>query len=145
MADQAKRLRRGRSRSTVNGILGYSPPLNVYSVREGLPVQTVESLAGCLHVTSATMQRWLSLSKQTYARRRKQGRLSALESDRVVRYAELLHRAVEFLGGIDSAAHWLNTPSVALDGEIPLDHATTEIGARDVLRLIGRLEHGIPT
>jgi len=145
MAEQAKRRRRRRSRSTVNGILGHAAPLNVFAVREGLPVHTVESLAGCLHVTSATMQRWLSLSKQTYARRRKQGRLSALESDRVVRYAELLHRAVELLGDIDAAAHWLNTPAVALDGEAPLDHAMTEIGARDVLRLIGRLEHGIPT
>ena len=145
MADQEKRLRRRWSPPTVNGILGHTAPLNVYSVREGLPVQTVESLAGCLRVTSAAMQRWLSLSKQTYARRRKQGRLSALESDRVVRYAELLHRAVEFLGDVHAAAHWLNTPSVALGGETPLDHATTEIGARDVLRLIGRLEHGIPT
>ena len=108
-------------------------------------MQTVESLAGCLQVTSATMQRWLGLSKQTYARRRKQGRLSAMESDRVVRYAELLHRAVEFLGDHDAAARWLDTPSVALDGESPLDHATTEFGARDALRLIGRLEHGIPT
>ena len=145
MADREKRTQRRWSRSTVNGILGHAAPLNVYAVREGLPVQTVESLAGCLHVTSATMQRWLSLSKQTYARRRKQGRLSALESDRVVRYAELLHRTVEFLGDIDAAACWLNTPSAALDGEAPLDHATTELGARDVLRLIGRLEHGIPT
>ncbi|MCY3841081.1 MAG: DUF2384 domain-containing protein [Gammaproteobacteria bacterium] len=145
MADGAKRPQHRWNRSTVNGILRHSAALNVYSVREGLPVQTVESLAGCLHVTSATMQRWLSLSKQTYARRRKQGRLSALESDRVVRYAELLHRAAGFLGDIDGAAHWLNTPSAALDGETPLDHATTELGARDVLRLIGRLEHGIPT
>lgn len=68
-----------------------------------------------------------------------------MESDRVVRYAELLHRAVEFLGDNDAAARWLDTPSVALDGETPLDHATTEFGARDVIRLIGRLEHGIPT
>lgn len=131
--------------STVNAILEYEPPLTVESVREGLPVQTVESLAGRLHVTSAAMQRWLSLSKQTYARRRKHGHLSALESDRVVRYAELLCRAIELLGDGDAGARWLNTASPALGGEAPIDHASTEFGARDVLRLIGRLEHGIPT
>lgn len=130
---------------TVDAILEHGRPLSVDSVREGLPVQTVESLAGSLLVTSATLQRWLGLSKQTYARRRKQGRLSVTESDRVVRYAELLHWAVEFLGDNDAAARWLDTPSTALDGETPLDHATTEFGARNVLRLIGRLEHGIPT
>ena len=68
-----------------------------------------------------------------------------MESDRVVRYAELLYRAVGFLGDSDAAARWLEIPSAALDGETPLDHATTEFGARNVLRLIGRLEHGIPT
>ena len=145
MADQMKRLGGRWRHTTVEAYLEHGRPLSVHSVRGGLPVQTVESLAGCLHVTSATMQRWLGLSKQTYARRRKQGRLSAMESDRVVRYAELLHRAVEFLGDHDAAVRWLDTPSVALDGEAPLDHATTEFGARDVLRLIGRLEHGIPT
>lgn len=145
MVDQMKRVRGKLRLRTVDAILEHGRPLSIHSVREGLPVQTVESLAGCLQVTSAAMQRWLGLSKQTYARRRKQGRLSAMESDRVVRYAELLHRAVEFLGDNDAAARWLGTPSVALDGETPLDHATTEFGARDVLRLIGRLEHGIPT
>ena len=130
---------------TVDAILDCPAPLTVRSVREGLAVSTVDSLAGRLGVTSTTMQRWLSLSKQTYARRRKMDRLSLAESDRVVRYAELLRRAVEFLGDGAAAAHWLNTPAAALGGEAPLDHATTEFGARDVLRLIGRLEHGIPT
>lgn len=131
--------------ATVDAILDCPTPMTVQSVREGLAVSTVDSLAGRLGATSTTMQRWLSLSKQTYARRRKLGRLSPAESDRVVRYAELLWRAAEFLGDGDAAAHWLNTPAAALGGEAPLDHATTEFGARDVLRLIGRLEHGIPT
>lgn len=130
---------------TVYATLDYRTPMTVQSVREGIAVGTVDSLAGRLGVTSTTMQRWLSLSKQTYARRRKQGRLSVAESDRVVRYAELLRCAAVFLGDGDAAAHWLNTPAPALGGEAPLDHATTEIGARNVLRLIGRLEHGIPT
>ena len=117
----------------------------VEDVRRGLPVESVPELARALRVTSATFQRCLGLSKQTYARRRVAGRLSAPESDRVVRYADLLRRAVALLGDEESAALWLNAPASALGGETPLDHASTELGGRNVARLIGRLEHGIPT
>ncbi len=118
---------------------------SVEEVREGLPVESVVELARSLRVTSAAFQRCLGLSKQTYARRRAAGRLSVAESDRVVRYADLLWRATELVGDDESAATWLRTPVPALGGETPLDHAATERGTRNVLRLIGRLEHGIPT
>lgn len=135
----------GARQTTVRSILLQPENITVETVRAGLPVDTVEKLARHLHVTSAAMQRWLKLSKQTYARRKSAGRLSVDESDRVVRYAEIFRCAVELLGDADAAAAWLHTPALALSGETPVDHATTEIGARSVLRLIGRLEHGIPT
>lgn len=43
------------------------------------------------------------------------------------------------------AFEWLGHPSPALSGETPLEHAKTPAGTQDVLDLIGRLEHGIPT
>ena len=130
---------------TVTGILKQRRTVTVEAVREGLPVDSVDKLADQLQLTSASLQRYLKLSKQTYARRRRKGRLSADESDRVVRYADLFRSVVELFGDADAAAQWLCTPAPALNGETPMDHATTEFGARDVTRLIGRLEHGIPT
>lgn len=131
--------------TTVAVILKQRRPVTVDTVREGLPVDVVEKLAEQIQVTSASLQRYLKLSKQTYARRRRKGRLSVDESDRVVRYADLFRSAVELLGDANAAAKWLRTPAPALNGETPMDHATTEFGARDVIQLIGRLEHGIPT
>ena len=43
------------------------------------------------------------------------------------------------------AMEWLGHPSPALAGETPLERAKTPEGAQDVLDLIGRLGHGIPT
>ena len=137
--------RLGAQPTTVTVILEQQRTVTVETVREGLPVDSVEKLAEQLQVTSASLQRYLKLSKQTYARRRRKGRLSVDESDRVVRYADLFRSAVELLGNAKAAAQWLSTPAPALQGETPMDHATTEFGARDVIRLIGRLEHGIPT
>jgi putative toxin-antitoxin system antitoxin component (TIGR02293 family) len=39
----------------------------------------------------------------------------------------------------------LNRPNKELGDESPLDFTRTEIGARDVEDLIGRLEHGVFT
>lgn len=137
--------RPGAQPTTVTVILKQRRPVTVETVREGLPVDAVEKLAEQIQVTSASLQRYLKLSKQTYARRRRVGRLSVDESDRVVRYADLFRSAIELLGDANAAAQWLRTPAPALNGETPLDRAMTEFGARDVIRLIGRLEHGIPT
>jgi putative toxin-antitoxin system antitoxin component (TIGR02293 family) len=49
-----------------------------------------------------------------------------------------------FEGGLDEARAWLMAPHPALDNAVPLDFAVTEVGAREVENLIGRLEHGIP-
>lgn len=140
-----ERVREGSDHTTVTVILKQPRPVTVETVREGLPVDSVEKLAEQIQVTSASLQRHLKLSKQTYARRRRVGRLSVDESDRVVRYADLFRSAVELLGEANAAAQWLRAPAPALNGETPMDRATTEFGARDVIRLIGRLEHGIPT
>lgn len=135
----------GTQPTTVTVILKQRRPVTVDAVRKGLPVDAVEKLANQIQVTSAALQRYLKLSRQTYARRRRRGRLSVDESDRVVRYADLFRSAVELLGDANAAAQWLRTPAPALNGETPMDRATTEFGARDVIRLINRLEHGIPT
>ena len=119
-------------------ILKQQRPVTVEAVREGLSVDAVEKLAEQIQVTSAALQRYLKLSRQTYARRRRRGRLSVDESDRVVRYADLFRSAVELLGDTNAAAQWLRTPAPALNGETPMDRATTEFGARDVIRLINQ-------
>jgi putative toxin-antitoxin system antitoxin component (TIGR02293 family) len=49
-----------------------------------------------------------------------------------------------FEGGLAEARTWLLSPHAALGNELPLEFATSEVGAREVENLIGRLEHGIP-
>ena len=49
-----------------------------------------------------------------------------------------------FEGDFDGAKVWLFGPLPGLAGHAPIDFAKTEVGAREVENLIGRLEHGIP-
>lgn len=85
----------------------------------------------------------LGLSKATRHRRKTEGRLTPAESDRVMRYARLLGRAVEVLEGEDAARRWLTRPQYGLGGAVPLDFAETEAGAREVEYVLGRMEFGV--
>ncbi|MCU7862225.1 MAG: DUF2384 domain-containing protein, partial [Candidatus Thiodiazotropha sp. (ex Lucinoma kastoroae)] len=86
----------------------------------------------------------LSIPSSTLQRRKKTGHLQTDESDRVVRLAHLKDAALALMQGDDNAAvAWLHTPLDVLGGESPLEHASTELGARDVEDLIGRLRHGV--
>ena len=55
-------------------------------------------------------------------------------------------RAVAYFDGNSrDAVEWLTHPNPALAGETPLERADTAVGADEVIALIGRMEHGIPT
>ena len=85
----------------------------------------------------------LGISKATLHRRMTTGRLDPAESDRVVRFARLMGKAVEVMESPETARKWLSAPQVGLGGSIPLEYAETEVGAREVENLLGRIEYGV--
>ena len=129
----------------VRDVLGTRKTVTAETIRKGLPVGVVGRLGKQLQMTQEEALLTIKLSKQTNARRQKQGKLNPEESDRVWRVADLITKATRLLGDEETAAEWLRTSAPALNGETPLERASSEIGARDVEDLIGRLEHGIPT
>ncbi len=71
-------------------------------------------------------------------------RLTPAESDRTVRIARVVDMSrVLMRGDLEKTRQWLTTPHDLLDGESPLQRASTETGARDVEQLVGRLQHGV--
>ncbi|MEY4242909.1 MAG: hypothetical protein RLZZ245_494 [Verrucomicrobiota bacterium] len=118
-------------------------PYLIEKIREGLPLEEFHLMREILGVTEERLGGMLGLSRATLHRRKKSGRLDRAESDRLVRYARLVSRASEALGGVDGARSWLLAPALAFHGECPLDYADTEMGAREVEALLGRLEHGV--
>jgi len=80
---------------------------------------------------------------RTLSRRQREGRLARDESDRVLRAAKIFDLTVElFEGDSDGAREWLLLPQYGLGGQRPVNFARTEVGAREVENLIGRLEWG---
>jgi putative toxin-antitoxin system antitoxin component (TIGR02293 family) len=76
-------------------------------------------------------------------KRQQQTPLSREESDRLTRLARVAVRAAEALGSSDKGHRWLGKPNRALDGKRPMDLLATEVGARLVEDVLGRIEHGV--
>lgn len=110
----------------------------------GFPYALVEGLQQALSLTLRELADLVGIQSRTLSRRRGTGRLSANESDRLLRAARLFDRATKLFGGSEEKARqWLRQENRALGGRTPLDLARTEVGAREVETLIGRLEHGV--
>jgi putative toxin-antitoxin system antitoxin component (TIGR02293 family) len=84
----------------------------------------------------------LDLSVRSLQRRRRQGRLARFESDRLFRLARLLALAEFYLDDRRRAADWLKRPNRALGGAVPLEIIDTELGARQVEEVLGRIGYG---
>jgi putative toxin-antitoxin system antitoxin component (TIGR02293 family) len=123
--------------------LAFTPSKLVEALRLGLPVQELMDLQASLKVPMEKLVPRLGISKATLHRRKATGRLDPAESDRVVRFARLMGKAVEVLESDDNARQWLTSPQFGLGGAVPLDYADTEVGAREVEDLLGRIEYGV--
>ena len=119
-------------------------PFNLVQViQDGLPVQELDDLQASLGVPMEKLFPMLGISKATHHRRKASGKLDAGESDRVVRFARLMGKAVEVMESEENARRWLTSPQVGLGGAVPLAFAKTEVGAREVEDLLGRIEYGV--
>jgi len=128
-------VRRGKS--------GHVSPFDLAdAVAKGLSVDAVDRL--CAQVAPADPSlRYRIVPKANLARRQRTRRLSSDESERLARLARIWAFAVDVWGSEAAARQFLAKPHALLAGRIPRDFAAeTEIGAREVEGLIGRLKYG---
>ncbi|MBI5443015.1 MAG: DUF2384 domain-containing protein [Deltaproteobacteria bacterium] len=114
-------------------------------LEEGLPYAALEALTERLELSQGEVLSSLALTARTLARRKKEHRLHAVESDRLYRVARITARAFDVFGDEEKARRWLHKPNRSLGGKVPLELLTTDVGAQHVDDILGRIEHGIPS
>ena len=126
------------------GVPARRAPALAELVREGLPVASLTQLAQKLDLRQAEISAKIGIPQRTFSRRlARHGRLSAIESDRTVRLAQVFANAAETLGSEEKAAQWLKTPNRVLRGGRPLDQLDTDPGVREVEDVLGRIAYGV--
>ena len=117
----------------------------IRKIQKGLRFSELEALQNSIDLPFEQLAAKLSISRSTLQRRKAAGRLSPDESDKVMRLSRLLEHATNVFGDIERARAWLKFPQRGLGGAIPLDYAETEVGAREVDDLLGRIEYSVYT
>ena len=116
----------------------------VRRLQAGLRFGAIEQLRTWLDLSLEEICVIVRISPRTLARRKREGRFSLDESERIHRVGSLFHRAVElFEGNAPAARRWLATPRPAFDGTSALQFAQTDLGAREVEDTIERIEYGV--
>ncbi len=113
------------------------------TVRAGLPYASLEAVMGKFALARTEAAAAIDLPQRTIARRKKERRLRAGESDRLFRLARIAAQAAAVLGSEENAGRWLHRPNRALGNYTPLELLDSDIGARQIEALLGRIEHGL--
>lgn len=134
----------GNSYILLLGLKVRQTPELLKRIKEGLGYSSWESFIRNTDLRKEDAVNLVQISPRTLSRRKVEGRLHPDESDRLTRAARIFALAAElFDGDVDSARRWLTAAQPALGGSTPLEYASTDVGAREVESLIGRLEYGI--
>jgi len=123
--------------------LNLSIPQVIKVIENGLPVSTFTKIKNDLGLPDKELAGFIRVPKSTLALRKKKGKFSFEESERLYRIQRLFEKAVDVFGDIESARTWLKEKAYGLGEVSPLAFAKTEIGARAVEDLLGRIEHGV--
>src|SRR5918996_2588006 len=124
----------------LRGMRDYEPLKICGRVRAGLAFSALERFQKNTSLGSSEIATLVQLPPRTLARRKAAGRLEPEESDRLLRASRVFGRALElFEGDSEAAREWLLDKQPLLSGLVPLELATTDVGALEVERLIGRL------
>jgi putative toxin-antitoxin system antitoxin component (TIGR02293 family) len=130
---------------TAQNLIDPEPTLTqmIRSVEDGLPISNFKKLQDSLDLPDKDLAKYIRIPKSTLALRKKRGKFSFEESERLLRLQRLFDKALDVFKDADLAKKWLKEEAYGLGDVPPLEYAATEIGAREVEDLLGRIEHGV--
>ncbi len=113
-------------------------------VRGGVEASKLKAVRDMYGLSQDELAKLLGVTARTVIRQTKaKSRLDPKASDRTARLVRVFDRAAEVLGDVGRAREWLRAPVTALGGECPRSWLDTDAGTSEVLRVLGRLEHGV--
>lgn len=113
------------------------------SIREGMDSAWLFALSKAFHLNRQTLAAITNLSESTLDRRQKNRTpLDSVASERLDRIAQVAVLAESVLEDKEVAAKWMAASNDALGGKSPLSLCDTELGARQVRRVLHAIEWG---
>ncbi|MBI1747076.1 MAG: DUF2384 domain-containing protein [Acidobacteria bacterium] len=116
----------------------------IRQVEQGLSFRALVVFESQTGIPAPMIAEVMGIPERTLARRKAAGKLAPYESERLLRISVVFEKAAElFEGDVAATVKWLTASKRELGDHSPLTYSRTELGAREVEKLIGRLEHGV--
>ena len=137
----------GHWASVIGNLTGELPPENEAHfiqvrnvVHKGIHRKAFDRIRDGMGISTDELSVIAAIPKRTLSRREK---FSPDETERLLRVASVLQKAVEVLEDLERARRWLSSPKRALGRLTPLQCCDTDAGAEEVEHLLGRIEDGV--
>lgn len=112
-------------------------------IKKGFPAQLFQAMRLTFNLQQEMVAALFNGSASTFERRiREDQSLDIVSSERLDRIATVSNLAHEVFEDQDAAAKWMSAPNKALGGTAPILLCETEIGAKQVRRVLHALEWG---
>ena len=112
-------------------------------IKAGFSAQLSQVVRITFNLQDRSVEKLLNASISTLERRRREQKpLNAVASERLDRVAVVCHLAEAVFQSRDTAVCWMSKPNKALGGETPVMLCETEIGTKQVRRVLQALEWG---
>jgi putative toxin-antitoxin system antitoxin component (TIGR02293 family) len=116
------------------------------AIQTGLPYSVSDRIAKVFSMEKAEIAATLHLTPATLSRSSQSKRFKAEEGEKFFRLTQLITEATKLFEGDEAKAiAWLKRPVKGLESKRSIDMAATCAESKEVLDLIGRLEHGVIT
>ncbi len=113
-------------------------------IAAGLPKTVVGELAANVAPGNAAQRRRVAALVTSPASLKRRQRLTPSASARAERLARIVALARDAFGDATEASEWLSSPHPLLGGVPPIEVAATDLGARQVERILQNIAHDLP-
>mgnify|MGYP000889280431 FL=1 len=126
-----------------DNFLDSPPQTQIGEIRKGAPASNLIGMAEALRVPRERVYHLIGLSSSTAKRKlARDETLDPLMTERLIRLGAIERLAEETFGDADLASAWLQTANLGLGNETPLSLLDTEIGCREVSRVLNAIAYG---
>jgi len=123
--------------------LNSSAQTQISEIRKGAPASNLIGVAEALRVPRERVYDLVGLSSSTAKRKlAKDETLDPLMTERLTRIGAIEKLAEDTFGDSDLASEWLQTGNLGLGNVTPLSMLDTEIGCREVSRVLNAIAYG---
>ncbi len=112
-------------------------------LENGISVNVIDKIASYLGISSNELIVNLKISRSTWHRRKKAGKLDFNLSDKILQLSKLLEYAENIFGNKEKVSLWFKVPSVVFENHRPIEFIGSLSGINLINDELIRIEHGV--